>query len=63
MVFEADDWDSTISFAENMPVQVTLGGTLELTFADGVSLSTQIGRTFDVFDWTGVSPTGAVFRQ
>jgi len=38
---------------------VALGGTLELTFADNVSLASQIGRTFDVFDWTGVSPTGA----
>ena len=32
MVFEADAWDSTISFATGIPV--TLGGTLELTFAD-----------------------------
>ena len=45
LVFEADAWDSTISFAAGIPV--TRGGTLELTFADGVSLSSQIGRTFD----------------
>jgi hypothetical protein len=57
MVFEADAWDSTISFAPSIPV--TLGGTLELTFADDVNLATQIGRTFDLFDWTGVTPTGA----
>jgi hypothetical protein len=56
MVFEADAWDSTISFAAGIPV--TRGGTLELTFADDTSLTTQIGRTFDVFDWTGVTPTG-----
>jgi hypothetical protein len=56
MVFEADDWDSTISFAPGIPV--TLGGTLELTFADG-DLASQVGRTFDLFDWTGVTPTGA----
>jgi uncharacterized protein YjbI with pentapeptide repeats len=57
MEFEADAWDSTISFAAGIPV--TLGGTLELTFDDDVSLATQIGRTFDLFDWTGVSPIGA----
>src|SRR5262249_26982755 len=38
MVFEADAWDSTISFASGIPV--TLGGTLEVTFADGVDLAT-----------------------
>jgi hypothetical protein len=57
MVFEADACDSTISFAPGIPV--TLGGTLELTFADDVNLASQVGRTFDLFDWTGVDPTGA----
>ena len=40
-------------------IPVTLGGTLELTFADDVNLASQLGRTFDLFDWTGVNPTGA----
>ena len=44
MVFEADAWDSTISFAPDIPV--TLGGTLELTFATDVNLASQVGRTF-----------------
>jgi uncharacterized protein YjbI with pentapeptide repeats len=57
IVFEADAWDSTISFAPGIPV--TLGGTLELTFADDVNPATQFGRTFDLFDWTGVAPAGA----
>jgi hypothetical protein len=57
MVFEADAWDSTISFAPGIPV--TLDGTLELTFAADVNPATQLGRTFDLFDWTGVTPTGA----
>jgi uncharacterized protein YjbI with pentapeptide repeats len=57
MVFEADAWDSTISFAPGIPV--TLGGTVELTFAADVNLASQIGRTFDLFDWTGVTPSGA----
>jgi uncharacterized protein YjbI with pentapeptide repeats len=56
MVFEADAWDSTISFAPGIPV--TLGGTLELTFAADVNLASQLGRTIDLFDWTGVTPTG-----
>jgi uncharacterized protein YjbI with pentapeptide repeats len=57
MVFEADAWDSTISFAPGIPV--TLGGTLELTFANDVNLAGQVGRTFHLFDWTGVTPTCA----
>ena len=55
--FDADAWDSTISFAAGIPV--TLGGTLDLGFAEGVSLAGQIGRTFDLFDWTDVAPMGA----
>jgi hypothetical protein len=30
-----------------------------LTFADGVNLASQVGRTLKIFDWTGVNPTGA----
>ena len=40
-------------------IPVTLGGRLELTFAAEVNPATQLGRTFDLFDWTGVTPTGA----
>ena len=57
LVFDADPWDSTISFAPGIPV--TRGGTLELTFAADVNLASQVGRTIDLFDWTGVNPTGA----
>ena len=56
LLFEADPWDSLISFDPGIPV--TLGGTLELTFADDVDLASQLGRTLHIFDWTGVSPTG-----
>ena len=55
--FDADPWDSPISFAPSIPV--ALGGTLELTFAPDVNVATQSGRTIDLFDWTGVAPTGA----
>ncbi|NOZ41382.1 MAG: pentapeptide repeat-containing protein [Planctomycetes bacterium] len=55
--FEADAWGSTISFAPGIPV--ALGGTLSLEFAADVELGSQVGRTLDLFDWTGVVPTGA----
>ena len=57
LVFDADLWDSTVSFAPGIPV--ALGGTLELLFAADVDLAGQLGRTLDLFDWTGVSPSGA----
>ncbi|MEX0611299.1 MAG: pentapeptide repeat-containing protein [Pirellulales bacterium] len=56
-VFDSDAWNSTISFEPGIPV--ALGGTLELTFAPYVNVATQSGRTIDLFDWTGVTPTGA----
>ena len=56
MVFEDDAWDSTISFDAGIPV--ALGGTLELSLAAGVDPQSQVGRSFHVFDWTGVTPSG-----
>jgi len=57
LLFDADPWDSLISFQSIIPVQ--FGGTLEFTFADDVEVATHIGRTFHIFDWTGAEPTGA----
>ncbi len=57
MIFEADEWNSTISFDPGIPVD--LGGILDLNFKEDVNITSQIGRTLDLFDWTGVSPTGA----
>lgn len=57
MEFDADSWDSTISFASDVPV--TRGGALELAFAAGVNPAAQVGRTFDLFNWNEVNPTGA----
>jgi uncharacterized protein YjbI with pentapeptide repeats len=56
LVIEADEWDSTISFAPDIPV--ALGGNLELTFAGDVDLASQVGRSLDLFDWTGVTASG-----
>jgi len=55
--FDSDQWDSLISFAPGVPV--SLGGTLELSFADGVDVPAEIGQTYRIFDWTGVAPTGS----
>jgi hypothetical protein len=55
--FDADEWDSRISFEPGMPVE--LGGALELSFAEDVDAATQVGRTLHVFNWTGVEPRGA----
>jgi uncharacterized protein YjbI with pentapeptide repeats len=57
MLLEADAWDSTISFAAGIPVTLG-GGTLDLQFALGVDPSGQLGRTFRLFNWSGVSPNG-----
>ncbi len=56
MLFDADAWVSTISFDPGIPV--ALGGTLQLDFATDVDVASQLGRTIDVFDWRGVTPTG-----
>jgi hypothetical protein len=50
-VFESDARDWTISLAPGIPV--ARGGTLQLSFASDVNLATQVGRTFDLFDWSG----------
>jgi uncharacterized protein YjbI with pentapeptide repeats len=56
LVLDADPWNSVISFEPGIPIQ--LGGALELTFADDVSVATQVGRTLRIFDWTGIAPRG-----
>jgi hypothetical protein len=57
LLFNADHWDSTISFAPGIPV-ARGGGTLDLAFADGVQLPGQWHRTIRLFDWAGVTATG-----
>ena len=59
--FEADPWDSLISFDPG--ISVDLGGVLELDFAADVNLLSQVGRTLELFDWTGVTPTGSFTVQ
>ncbi len=54
--FDERPWNSGITFSAGIPVQ--LGGRLELAFAAGVDVDSQFGRTFKIFDWTGVAPQG-----
>jgi hypothetical protein len=56
MVFEDDDWGSTISFEPG--IDVSLDGTLELTFANGTRPADLVGTTLDLFDWDGAVVTG-----
>jgi len=60
MVFEDDLWGSTISFEPG--VAVSLGGSLELLFADDISPTALIGKTFDLFDWHGAVVSGRFDR-
>ena len=54
--FDGNPWGSTFSFDAGVPV--TLGGTLELGVASGVNPANLVGDSFQLFDWTGVSPSG-----
>ena len=54
---DGNAWGSTISFDAGIPV--TLGGNLELGLASGVDPSTLAGDTFQLFDWSNVSPSGS----
>lgn len=56
LVFDDHQWNSVIRFSPD--IAVDRGGTLDLEFASGVDVASQIGRTFDLFDWAGVTPTG-----
>jgi hypothetical protein len=56
IVLDGNPWGSTISFASGIPV--TLAGEMDLEIASGVNLASLVGDTFQLFNWTGVSPTG-----
>jgi hypothetical protein len=49
-------WRSTITFDPG--ITVTLGGELVLSLADGQSPASMAGRTYKLFDWSGVTPNG-----
>lgn len=56
LVLGPNTWDSTISFEPGLDVE--LNGILRLEFAPGMHLGPQLGRTFQLFDWTDVQPQG-----
>ena len=58
VVFEDDQWGSMITFQPDVPV--ALAGKLQLLVDQNAetSLSSLVGTTYQLFDWTGVSPVG-----
>ncbi|MBC8107274.1 MAG: pentapeptide repeat-containing protein [Anaerolineae bacterium] len=52
--FDADPWGSTISFDPGTPV-VLNGSALVLGFADEIDVSGLVGRSYRLFDWSGVN--------
>ncbi len=54
--FDGNPWGSTISFDSGIPV--TLGGNIELGVVPGVDPSSLLGQSLQLFNWTGVSPSG-----
>jgi hypothetical protein len=56
IVLDGNAWGSTISFDPGIPV--TLGGTLDVTLAPGVTPISLWNVPIKLFDWTGVTPTG-----
>jgi uncharacterized protein YjbI with pentapeptide repeats len=56
LAFDGNPWGSTISFDPGIPV--TLGGNLELGVGPGVNPATLIGQSIQVFNWSGVTPSG-----
>jgi uncharacterized protein YjbI with pentapeptide repeats len=56
IVLDGQPWGSTLSFAPG--ISVSLAGELDLTLAAGVRLGDLIGESFQLFDWSSVSPDG-----
>jgi uncharacterized protein YjbI with pentapeptide repeats len=54
VLFDHAPWGSTISFEPGISVDLS-GGELWLKFEAGVDPSTEVGRTFRLFDWTGIN--------
>ena len=54
--FDGNAWGSTISFDSG--ILVTLGGNIELGVVSGVDPSGLLGQSLQLFNWTGVSPSG-----
>jgi uncharacterized protein YjbI with pentapeptide repeats len=57
ILFAGGSWASSISFDSGVPVN--LDGALVLEFTPGVDLASLPGTTWQLFDWTGVAPTGS----
>ncbi len=56
MVFQDNDWGSTISFDPGTSISIT-GSHLELGLATGVDPAELWGRVYHLFDWPVGGPT------
>ena len=57
MIFDGNPWGSAISFDPG--VAVSLAGELNLTLAAGVNFNSLAGKSFQLFNWNGVTPIGS----
>jgi hypothetical protein len=55
--FDASPWQSLVTFEPGVLVDVT-GTNLRLNFELGLDPTSLFGTTFQLFDWTTVTPTG-----
>ncbi len=55
MIFEDDQWGSTLTFGRAIPV--SLAGTLELLLDPTLDPASLLGTTFDLFDWDNITLT------
>ncbi len=56
VLLDDNPWNSTVSFASSIPV--ALGGQLLLGADCGVNPVALVGKSYQVFNWTGVAPGG-----
>lgn len=56
LVLDGDGWNSQISFDPG--IAVDLGGTLDIQFESDFDFASNVGKAFDLFDWSSVAPRG-----
>ena len=55
-ILDDQPWKSTITFDPG--ISVNLAGQLDLSLDDGLSPADIAGKTFKLFDWSGITPNG-----
>jgi hypothetical protein len=59
LLLKDDDWGSTISFERG--TAIALAGDLEISLAQSVDPAALVGKSFQLFDWTGAASAGEFF--